>query len=42
VHAAQETGRQHSSIARTGDIYGHLSPDVARQAMDLLGDAPDR
>jgi integrase len=29
----------HSSIAITGDIYGHVSPDVARQAMDLLGDA---
>jgi integrase len=32
----------HSSIAITGDIYGHVSPDVARQAMDLLGDALDR
>jgi integrase len=32
----------HSSIAITGDIYGHVSPDVARQAVDLLGDAPDR
>jgi integrase len=29
----------HSSIAITGDIYGHVSPDVARQAMDTLGDA---
>jgi integrase len=29
----------HSSIAITGDIYGHVSPDVVRQAMDLLGDA---
>ena len=28
----------HSSIAITGDIYGHVSPDVARQAMDTLGD----
>jgi integrase len=32
----------HSSIAITGDIYGHVSPDVARQAMDLLGNALDR
>jgi integrase len=32
----------HSSIAITGDIYGHVSPDVARQVMDTLGDAFDR
>jgi integrase len=32
----------HSSIAITGDIYGHVSPDVSREAMDLLGDALDR
>jgi site-specific recombinase XerD len=32
----------HSSIAITGDIYGHVSHDVAREAMDLLGDALDR
>jgi integrase len=32
----------HSSIAITGDIYGHVSPDVARQAVDTLGDAFDR
>jgi integrase len=32
----------HSSIAITGDIYGHVSPDVARQAMSTLGDAFDR
>jgi integrase len=32
----------HSSIAITGDIYGHVSPDVARRAIDLLGDALDR
>jgi integrase len=32
----------HSSIAITGDIYGHVFPDVARQAMDTLGDAFDR
>ena len=31
----------HSSIAITGDIYGHVAPDVARQAMDSLGDAFD-
>jgi integrase len=32
----------HSSMTITGDIYGHVSPDVARHAMDLLGDALDR
>jgi integrase len=32
----------HSSIAITGDVYGHVSPDVARQAVDLLGEALDR
>jgi len=32
----------HSSIAITGNVYGHVSPDVDRQAMDLLGDALDR
>ena len=31
----------HSSIAITGDIYGHVSPDVARQAMSTLGEAFD-
>lgn len=31
----------HSSISITGDIYGHVSPDVAREAMDMLGDALD-
>jgi integrase len=32
----------HSSIAITGDIYAHVCSDVARQAIDLLGDALDR
>ncbi len=32
----------HSSIAITGDIYGHVSPDVVGQATDTLGDAFDR
>jgi site-specific recombinase XerD len=32
----------HLSVAITGDIYGHVSPDVACQAMDTLGDAFDR
>ena len=32
----------HSSIAITGDTYGHVSPDVTRQAMSTLGDAFDR
>jgi integrase len=29
----------HSSIAITGDVYGHVAPDVARGAMDVLGAA---
>jgi integrase len=32
----------HSSIAITGDTYGHVSPDVAHQAMSTLGEAFDR
>lgn len=32
----------HSSIAITGDIYGHVSPHVARQAMSTLREAFDR
>jgi site-specific recombinase XerD len=28
-----------SSIAITGDIYGHVSPAAARQTMSTLGDA---
>ena len=32
----------HSSIAITGDIYGHVAPDVSRQAVDILGDVPGR
>ena len=32
----------HSPIAITGDIYGHLSPDVAREAVEMLGDAFDQ
>jgi integrase len=31
-----------SSIAITGDIYGHVSPDVSREAIELLGDAFDQ
>jgi integrase len=31
----------HSSIA-IGDNYGHVSPDVARRAIDVLGEALDR
>ncbi len=27
----------HSSISITGDIYGHVSPDVSRNALDVLG-----
>jgi integrase len=29
----------HSSIAITAEIYGHVSPDVVRHAMETLGDA---
>ena len=29
----------HSSIAITGDVYGHVAPDVSRGAMDILGAA---
>jgi integrase len=29
----------HSSIAITGDVYGHVAPDVSRDAMDVLGAA---
>jgi integrase len=32
---------RHSSIAINGDIYGHVSPDVAREAIEMLGDAFD-
>jgi hypothetical protein len=32
----------HSSIAITGDLDGHVSPDVARQAISTLGEAFDR
>ena len=28
----------HSSIAITGDVYGHVAPDVSRDALDVLGD----
>ena len=31
----------HASGAITGDVYGHVSPDVSAQAMDALGDALD-
>ena len=29
--------RGHSSIAITGDVYGHVSPDVSRDAVATLG-----
>ena len=32
----------HLSVSITGDIYGHVSPDVSAQAMDALGAALDR
>ena len=27
----------HSGISITADVYGHVSPDVSRSAVDLLG-----
>ena len=33
----------HSSIAITGDVYGHVAPDVSREAViDILGDVLGR
>lgn len=32
----------HASIAITGNIYGRVSPEVARRAMDVVGEALDR
>lgn len=29
----------HASIAITGDVYGHVSPDVSREALDRLSEA---
>jgi integrase len=29
----------HASIAVTGDVYGHVSPDVSREALTRLSDA---
>ena len=29
----------HASLAMTGDIYGHVSPDVSRDALTRLSDA---
>jgi len=29
----------HSSISITGDIYGHVSPDISVSAMQVLSDA---
>jgi integrase len=29
----------HASIGITGDIYGHVSPDVSREALGRLSDA---
>ena len=28
----------HASIAITGDVYGHVSPDVSREALDTLSE----
>jgi integrase len=32
----------HSFITITGDVYGHVAPDVSRGAMATLGDALGR
>jgi integrase len=32
----------HSSIAISGDVYGHVAPDVSREALDILGDVLGR
>jgi integrase len=32
----------HSSIAITGDVYGHVATDVSRDALDILGDVLGR
>jgi len=29
----------HASVAITGDVYGHVSPDVSREALTRLSDA---
>ena len=29
----------HASVAITGDIYGHVSPEVSREALTRLSDA---
>jgi integrase len=28
----------HSSVAITGDVYGHVAPDASREALGILGD----
>jgi integrase len=30
----------HASVAITGDVYGHVSPDVSHEALTRLSDAP--
>jgi integrase len=32
----------HSSIAITGDVYGHVAPDISRDPLDILGDVLGR
>ena len=32
----------HSGIAITADVYGHVSPDVSREALTALSDALDK
>jgi hypothetical protein len=32
----------HSCIAITGDVYGHVTPDVSREAVATLGDVLGR
>lgn len=31
----------HASVAITGDVYGHVSPDVSREALETLSEALD-
>jgi hypothetical protein len=31
----------HSSMAITGDVYGHVAPDVSREAVATLGAVSD-
>jgi site-specific recombinase XerD len=32
----------HSSIAITGDVYGHVAPEISRDALTILGEVLGR